>query len=335
MIEAAVQELAPVVGTRAACSALGRPPATHYRRLHPPAPRPHPEPKPQPRALAENERLGVLDLLHSDRFVDVAPPTVYATILDEGAYLASVSTMYRILRDAEEVRERRRVAVHPAYVKPELVATRPNQVWSWDITKLLGPAKWTYYYLYVIIDIYSRCVVGWMVAGCERAALAERLLADTIHKQNVDRDQLTIHADRGSSMASKPVAMLLADLGVTSHSRPHCSNDNPYSEAHFKTLQYRPDFPERFGSEQDARAFCQRFFPWYNDEHRHSGIGYHTPADIHYGRAEALRHRRAAVLSNAYAAHPEGFVHKPPEPPVLPAAAWINRPAPEEVTSAQ
>lgn len=336
MIEAAVQELAPVVGTRAACSVLSRPPATHYRRLNPPAHRPRPNPKPQPRALAESERLRVLDLLHSDRFVDVAPPTVYATILDEGHYLASVSTMYRILRQADEVKERRRIAVHPAYLKPELVATRPNQIWSWDITKLLGPEKWSYYYLYVIIDIYSRCVVGWMVASCEAAFLAECLLADTIRKQGVDRDQLTVHADRGSSMASKPVAFLLADLGVTkSHSRPHVPNDNPYSEAQFKTMKYRPDFPERFGSEQDARVFCQRFFPWYNDEHRHSGIGYHAPADIHYGRAAGLRDRRADVLDGAYVAHPERFVRKPPQPPALPAAAWINRPAPTEVTPAQ
>ncbi len=194
-------------------------------------------------------------------------------------------------------------------------------------TKLLGPAKWTYYYLYVIIDIYSRYIPGWMLATQESSALAERLLADTVLKQGVDRDQLTIHSDRGPSMASKPVALLLADLGVTkSHSRPHCSNDNPYSEAHFKTLKYRPTFPERFGSVEDGRAFCQGFFPWYNDEHRHSGVGYHTPADVHYGRATVVRDRRAQVLTAAYAAHPERFVHKLPEPPALPVAVWINRP---------
>jgi putative transposase len=285
--------------------------------------------------LTEVERNQVLELLHSERFVDMAPPSAYATLLDEGTYLASVPTIYRILRSVNEVRERRRVAVHPPYVKPELVAWRPNQVWSWDITKLLGPAKWTYYYLYVVLDIFSRYVVGWMVASRELAALAERLLADSIHKQGVEREQLTIHADRGSSMASKPVAFLLADLGVTkSHSRPHCPNDNPYSEAQFKTLKYMPEFPERFGSQEGARDFCQRFFRWYNDEHRHSGLGYHTPADVHYGRAESVRAARARVLAAAYTAHPERFVGKPPEPPDLPGPAWINRPA-EEVTPTQ
>jgi putative transposase len=332
MIESAVAELIAVVGTRSACAAVGRPPATHYRRWRPPAPRPKRDPTPQPRALSLVERSQVLDVLHSERFMDAAPPTVYATLLDEGQYLASIATMYRILHAVDEVRERRRIAVHPPSVKPELVAWRPNMVWSWDITKLRGPVKWTYYYLYVILDIYSRYVPGWMLATRESAALAERLLADTIRKQDVDRGQLTIHADRGSSMASKPVALLLADLGVTkSHSRPHCSNDNPYSEAHFKTLKYRPEFPERFGSAEDARAFCQRFFPWYNHDHRHSGIGFHPPAAVHYGRADFVRAQRADVLAVAYAAHPERFVRKPPEPPSLPGPAWINRP--EEVMS--
>jgi putative transposase len=265
MIETVVGELIPAVGTRGACAAVGRSRATHYRRLKQPAPRPRPkrEPAPQPRALSPAERGRVLEVLHSERFVDMAPPSVYATLLDEGIYLASIPTLYRILRSVNEVRERRRVAVHPPYVKPELVAWRPNMIWSWDITKLLGPVKWTYYYLYVILDIYSRYVVGWMVARRELAELAERLLADTIRKQAIDPDQLTIHADRGSSMASKPVAFLFADLGVTkSHSRPHCPNDNPFSEAQFKTLKYMPEFPDRFGSQEDAHAFCQRFFPW-------------------------------------------------------------------------
>ncbi len=335
IIESAVSELTAVVGTSHACAAAGRPRATHYRRLRPPAPKPRPEPAPQPRALTAEERGNVLDVLHSERFIDAAPPTVYATLLDEGTYLASIPTFYRILHAVDEVRERRRVAVHPPYVKPELLAGRPNMAWSWDITKLLGPSKWVYYYLYVILDIFSRYTVGWMVAAEESARLAERLLADTIVKQGVDRDQLTIHADRGSSMASKPVALLLADLGVTkSHSRPHCPNDNPFSESQFKTLKYRPDFPERFGSEQHGRDFCRIFFPWYNDDHRHSGIGYHTPADVHYGRAELVRARRADVLSLAYAAHPERFVRKPPEPPQLPGPAWINRPV-EEVVPTQ
>jgi len=335
MIEAAVNELAAVVPTTRACQAVGRARATHYRRRHPATPKLRREPRPQPRALRPEERASVLEVFHAERFVDAAPPTVYATLLDEGTYLASVPTIYRVLRSVQEVRERRRQAVHPARVKPELLADRPNRVWSWDITKLLGPVKWTYYYLYVILDIYSRYVPGWLLARRELAALAERLLADTILKQGVDRGQLTIHADRGSSMASKPVALLLADLGVTkSHSRPHCSNDNPYSEAHFKTLKYRPEFPERFGSAADARAFCQRFFQWYNHDHRHSGIGFHTPADVHHDRAVVVRDRRAEVLAAAYAAHPERFVHKFPQPPALPGAAWINRPD-EEVMSAQ
>lgn len=334
MIESAIAELAPVVGTTAACAAVGRARATHYR-LHPkspPRPRPAPRaPRPQPRALSEEERQSVFEVLHSERFVDVAPPEVYATLLDEGVYLASVSTMYRVLRSVGEVRERRRQAVHPPHVKPELLAERPNQVWSWDITKLLGPVKWTYYYLYVVLDIFSRYVVGWMLATRESASLAERLLADSIRKQSVQGDQLVIHADRGSSMSSKSVALLLADLGVTkSHSRPHCSNDNPYSEAQFKTLKYRPDFPDRFGSPQDARAFCQRLFGWYNDAHRHSGIGYHTPADVHYGRAGQVREARAEVLTGAHAVHPERFVRRPPAPPSLPGPAWINRPLPIE-----
>ncbi len=335
IIEAAVSELTAVVGTTHACAAAGRPRATHYRRLRPPVPKPKREPALQPRALTVVERTNALDVLHSDRFIDAAPPTVYATLLDEGQYLASISSFYRILHSVGEVRERRRVAVHPPRIKPELIATRPNMAWSWDSTKLLGPYKWTSYYLYVILDIFSRYVVGWMVAAEESACLAERLLADTIAKQGVDRSQLTIHADRGSSMASKPVALLLADLGVTkSHSRPHCPNDNPFSESQFKTMKYRPDFPERFGSQQHAHDFCRIFFPWYCNDHRHSGIGYHTPADVHCGRAEMVRARRAGVLTVAYAAHPERFVRKPPEPPQLPGPAWINRPV-EEVVPTQ
>ena len=328
MIDQAVEELVPLVGVTAACRAVGRPRGSHYRwhRKSPP-PKPERVALPQPRALSEVERKEVLGVLHDPEHVDEAPATVYAKLLDTGVYLCSVPTMYRILRAEGEVTERRRQASHPSATKPELLATRPNAVWSWDITKLLGPVKWTWFYLYTIIDIYSRYVPGWLLARAERALLAERLLADTITNQHVDRGQLTIHADRGSSMASKPVAFLLADLGVTkSHSRPHCSNDNPYSEAQFKTLKYRPEFPERFGCYEDALAFCRRFFRWYNDKHRHSGIGFHTPADVHYGRAELVQAQRARVLDAAYAAHPERFVHKPPTPPQLPTAAWINQP---------
>jgi putative transposase len=329
VIDGAIDELGAVIGVKAACETVGRPRGTHYRwhRTSPPRPKPERVPAGQPRALDEVERKEVLRVLHEEEHVDEAPATIYAKLLDEGTYLASVASMYRILRDAGEVSERRRQATHPAAKKPELVAAGPNEVWSWDITKLLGPAKWTYYYLYVTIDIYSRYVPGWMLARAERAHLAERLLADTITNQGVARDQLTIHADRGASMASKPVAFLLADLGITkSHSRPHCSNDNPYSESQFKTLKYRPEFPDRFGSYEDAHAFCTRFFAWYNEEHRHSGIGYHTPADIHYRRAEGVQAHRAAVLDAAYAAHPERFVRKPPTPPQLPPVAWINKP---------
>ena len=334
MIEATVTELTGVVGTAAACRATGLPRASYYRhhRQRPSPPRSEPAPpRPQPRALEPAERQQVLDVLHSDRFCDQAPAEIYATLLDEGVYLASISTMYRILHAHGEVAERRRQATHPAHVKPELVADAPNRVWSWDITKLLGPAKWTYYYLYTILDIYSRYAVGWMVAERESAALAERLLAETITKQHITRDQLAIHADRGSSMASKQVGQLLADLGVTkSHSRPHVSNDNPYSESQFKTLKYRPTFPARFGSIQDARGFCQGFFGWYNFQHHHTGIGLLVPADVHHDRAEQVQAQRAEVLTDAYAAHPERFVRKPPEPPVLPSVAWINKPSTQE-----
>ncbi len=330
MVDQTIGDLAPIIGKRAACAALGRSRATYYRRHRqsPPSPRPARASIPQPRALSQVERAEVLGILHDGRFVDQAPASIYATLLDEGRYVCSVPTMYRVLRAADEVHERRRQARHPATVKPELVATDPNRIWTWDITKLLGPEKWTYFHLYVIIDIYSRYIPGWLLAKRETAELAEHLIAETIRKHNVVADQLTIHADRGPSMASKTVALLLADLGVTkSHSRPHCSNDNPYSEAQFKTLKYRPEFPDRFGSIEDGRAFCQRFFRWYNHDHRHSGIGFHTPAAVHFGQAEGIHVERARVLQAAYAAHPERFVRQPPVPPQLPGAAWINKPA--------
>jgi putative transposase len=329
-LDQAVATLAPAVGTVRACRAVGQPRASWYRRHRqsPPPPRsPRPTPAPQPRALSAVERQQVLDVLHDERFCDLAPASVYATLLDEGSYLCSTSTMYRLLRAKGETGDRRRHATHPPRVKPELLASGPNQCWSWDITKLAGPAKWTWFYLYVILDIYSRYAVGWMVAHWEAAALAERLLADTIAAQGVEAGQLTIHADRGTSMTSKPVAMLLADLGVTkSHARPHVPDDNPYSESQFKTLKHHPTFPERFGCIQDARSFCQGFFGWYNHEHRHSGIALLTPADVHLGRAEQITLTRGAVLDAAFAAHPERFVGKPPQPPRLPEAVWINKP---------
>lgn len=332
MRDQAIIKLVPKVGVRAACLAVGVAQASWYRRhrqsMAPvrPAPTAHRD-RVQPRALTPVEREAILTELHSDRFVDLSPTEVWAILLDEGRYLGSASTFYRLLRQASGTRERRRQATHPAAVKPELVAPTPNAVWSWDITKLRGPAKWSWFYLYVILDIYSRYVVGWMVAHRESGPLAEVLIKQTLTKQQIARHQLTIHADRGSSMTSKPVAFLLADLGVTqSHSRPHVSDDNPFSEAQFKTMKYRPDFPDRFTSIQAARAHCVEFFAWYNETHRHSGIGLHTPADLHYGHAHTIRQKRAAVLDAAYRAHPERFVRKPPTPPKLPTNAWINPP---------
>lgn len=265
--------------------------------------------------------------------MDKAPREVYARLLDEGKYLCSISTMYRILRGAAEIRERRNQVRHPVYIKPELLATGPNQVWSWDITKLKGPGKWEHYHLYVIMDIFSRCVVGWMIAEYESEVLAQRFIAETLRKQGISRDQLTVHADRGAAMTSKAVAQLLADMGVAkTHSRPHTSNDNPYSEAQFKTLKYRPEFPERFGSLEDARGHCREFFRWYNDEHYHSGIALLTPGIVHLGLADEVIERRSAVLAAAYEAHPERFVTKQPTHPRLPAAAWINPPTPGSVS---
>jgi putative transposase len=335
----AIALLAPQIGTRAACAAAGVAQASWYRR-HRASPAPARRPavphhdRVQPRALVPAERQAILDVLHSDRFADLAPAEAWAILLDEGTYLGSVSTFYRVLRRAGESRERRAQATHPATVKPELLATGPNQVYSWDITKLHGPAKWTYYHLYVILDVFSRYAVGWMVAARESAVLAEKLIAETCAKQGIGRGQLTIHADRGSSMTSKPVALLLTDLGVTqSHSRPHVSNDNPYSEAQFKTFKYRPGFPARFTSIEEARAHCQEFFPWYNQAHRHGGLGLHTAADVHHGRARAVQARRADVLTAAYRNHPERFVRKPPIPPELPGASWINPPGQKEAAS--
>jgi len=268
----------------------------------------------------------VVGTLNSERFCDKAPAQVWATLLDEGTYLASVSTMYRLLRERAQVRERRAQARRPALVKPELVATAPNQVWSWDITKLAGPYKWTWFQLYSILDVYSRYVVGWLVAPRESATLAEQLIADAIYRHDVPEGQLTLHADRGSSMTSKTVSQLLCDLGVLqSHSRPHVSNDNPYSEAQFKTLKYSPTFPKRFANIASARSFCDGFFAHYNNDHRHSGIGLHTPADVHFGLAEVVREKRQDVLDAAYAAMPGRF-RRPPQAPRIPEVFWINRP---------
>ncbi len=326
---AAAASLADTVGKKAACQALAVPRATFYRHTTEksrPGGNQSPRPVP-PLALSAQERQEVLDVAHEERFWDSSPYQIYATLLDEGRYIASISTFYRVLAANQEVCERRKQVSRPRYQKPELLATGPNEVWSWDITKLKGPAKWTYFYLYVIIDIFSRYVVGWMVAHRESAALAKRLIADSCEKQQITREQLTLHADRGSSMKSKLVAHLLSDLGVTkTHSRPHVSNDNPYSEAQFKTMKYSPAFPERFGSIQDARAFCRQFFGWYNSVHRHSGIALMTPEQVHYGLAEEIQKQRAAVLESAFKEHKKRFKGKMPEPLPLPKAAWINKP---------
>lgn len=322
----AVQELSKAIGSRSrACDALEVPRAAFYRYLKPeqskqgrPAP---------PLALTGKEEQHMVDLLHSKRFQDKAPQEVYATLLDEGTYICSIRTMYRVLEKHGEVKERRRQVRRPAYEKPEILATGPNQVWSWDITKLKGPQKWNYFYLYVIMDIFSRYVPGWMVADRESSVLAERLIKDTCIKQGIVRDQLIIHADRGPSMKSKRVANLLADLGITkTHSRPYVSNDNPYSEAQFKTLKYCPAFPDRFGSIQDSRLFCQVFFPWYNDEHKHTGISLLTPGQLHYGEAKQVIESRNQTLQAAYSRHPHRFKYKQPEHPDIPKAAWINKP---------
>jgi putative transposase len=309
-----------------ACEALGRSRASHYRhrrppRLGPPSPRP-----PSPRRVSDAEAEAIIAVLNSPRFCDHAPAQVWATLLDEGTYLASISTMYRLLRARHQVRERRAQARRPAQVKPELVATGPNQVWSWDITRIAGPYKWTWFHLYVVLDVYSRYAVAWLLAPRESDRLAEQLIAQAVYDQGITDGQLTLHADRGPSMTSKTVAQLLADLGVTqSHSRPHQSNDNPYSEAQFKTLKYCPTFPKRFADLASARTFLAGFFDHYNHHHHHTGIALHTPADVHHGRAAAVRAQRQTVLDAAYTTHPERF-RRPPTAPRIPEATWINRP---------
>ena len=325
----ATKSLASITNWTKACRALGVARASVYRffrRKDKPS-TPNDPLKPE-RSLTEDEKRLVLDTLNCQRFVDMPPAEVYATLLDEGVYLCSIRTMYRILKENDQVRERRNQARHVDYERPELLATRPNELWSWDITKLKGPAKWTYYYLYVILDVFSRYVVGWMVAPRESAELAGKLISETIRKQEADPTTLTIHADRGSSMKSKCVAMLLSDLGVTkTHSRPHVSNDNPFSESQFKTMKYRPEFPANFGCSEDARGFCGDFFDWYNREHHHSGIALLTPEMVHYGLADEVSQARLETLQQAYRQHPERFVRKKPEPPRLPEAVWINPPA--------
>jgi putative transposase len=328
---AIVQEQQPTRGVAPVCHALAIPRAAYYRWRKPPDR--VPIVRRVPRALPPEERERILAGLNSERFAEQPPAEGYATRLDEGKSLCSIRTMYRILAGEGAVQERRRQLRHPHYAAPELLATAPNQLWSWDITKLKGPVKWTYFYLYVILDVFSRYVVGWRVAERDSATLAQRLIAQTCERQGIAQGALTMHADRGASMIAKSVALLLADLGVTkTHSRPHVSNDNPYSESQFKTLKYHPEFPERFGCAPDARSFLLDFFEWYNAQHHHGGLGWLTPWDVHYGQATQRLRDRKLVLRHAFEANPERFVRGVPTPPALPTAVWINRPKAQEDT---
>jgi len=308
-----------------ACNAVGFPRATYYRARSAksrPASR-----RRSHRRLSDAECERVLAVLVSDGYSDKSVRQVWAELLDAGTYACSVRTMYRILAQKAAVRERRDQLRHPEYTRPELLATGPNQLWSWDITKLKGPHKWTYYHLYVLMDVWSRKVVGWMVAGRESSTLAVELIRQCCEREGIRENQLTVHADRGSSMRSKPVAFLLADLGVTkTHSRPYTSTDNPYSEAQFKTLKYQPEFPGRFGSLEDARAFLRHYFHWYNTVHRHNGIGLVTPTQRHRGTDRAVYEKRQMVMKAFYEQHPERFVQGRPKPPELPGEVWINKP---------
>jgi transposase InsO family protein len=324
-----VQDLAEQVGKKRACEALNVPRSSFYRIGRPVAPA---KPRPRPaRALSLEENQEVLDLLHSPRFVDCAPIAVWATLLDEDRYYCSPRTMYRLLEKADEVRERRDQLKHPQYSKPELLAQKPNEVWTWDITELRGPVKYARYYLYVILDLFSRYVTGWMVAEVQSHDLAQHLIEQAVQREGVGASQLTLHSDRGATMLAKPLGLMLSDLGILkSHSRPYCSNDNPFVESHFRTLKYRPQFPDRFGSIVDARVFCRGFFDWYHHQHRHSGLGWMTPAGVHRGQAPDIQQRRQGVLDAAYEKNPQRFVRNAPQAPELPSKVWINPPHKQE-----
>jgi putative transposase len=320
-----VHDLGSQHGVAPTCTALDVSRATYYRSRSPRAER-APRPTP-PRALTVAERQDVLEVLHEPRFVDQSPAEVHATLLDESVYLCSVRSMYRILAENSEVKERRNVARHPKYAAPELLATQPNELWSWDITKLLGPAKWTYYYLYVLLDVFSRYVVGWMVAERESASLARKLLLETLDRQGIEPGMLTAHMDNGAPMRAKLFVQFLADMGIVeSHSRPYVSNDNPFSEAQFKTLKYRPEFPDRCSSLSHALSACSDLIPWYNNEHHHASLGYLTPHDVHYGLADAKVAERQMTLQRAHAAHPERFLRGAPKAAMPPKEVWINKP---------
>lgn len=320
-----MNELASTIGVKAACEVLNVPRSRVYRERQPqstPVRRPTPT-----HTLSSVERAAVREVLNSERFMDQAPRQVYAALLDEGQYLCHWRTMYRILAAHGEVGERRPIRRHPVYQKPELLAERPNQVWSWDITHLRGPVKWSGYKLYTVLDIFSRYVVGWMIAEAESSDLAKQLIAATVRQQGIQPDQLTLHADNGSPMKGQPLSQLLLDLGITpSHSRPHTSDDNPFSEAHFKTMKYRPDYPNRFASLDEARAWARTFFAWYNEHHYHAGLNLMTPASVHYGESEVIHQHRQKVMSAAFAAYPERFRGGMPSVKGAPTAVYINPP---------
>ena len=314
------------VSVQRICHALSFQRSAYYR-LKRGASQPR-KPRVSSRQLSASERETVLAVLHENRFVDKSPREVYATLLDESTYHCSWRTMSRILTAENEAQPRRKQATHPAYAKPELLATAPNQVWSWDITQLRGPVKLTYFYLYVMLDIFSRYVVGWLLADRQNARLAKRFLKETVLNHCPDPTRLSIHSDRGGPMKAQTTAQLLAKLDVTqSFSRPRVSDDNPYSESHFKTVKYCPDFPDRFGGNEHALSFCRNFFPWYNDDHRHSGIGFYTPNMVYYGKANDFSKIRQQTLDVAYANHPERFVKGRPKPIAVPTEVWINKPA--------
>lgn len=320
-----MSELASKIGVKSACEALNVPRSQVYRAREPKKviqARPTPS-----HALSTAEKAKVREILNSERFMDQAPRQVYASLLDEGTYLCHWRTMYRILSEHDEVRERRLIRHHPVYKKPELLATAPNQVWSWDITWMRGAGKLEKYPLYTVLDIYSRYVVGWMIDEVESSELAKQLIAETARKQGIQPEQLTLHADNGSPMKGKPLSQLLVDLGISkSHNRPHTSNDNPFSEAQFKTMKYRPDYPNRFADINEAKTWARVFFDWYNQRHYHSGLNLMTPASVHYGQAEAVQQQRQEVMAGVYQVHPERFMHGLPFVKGAPTAVYINPP---------
>jgi putative transposase len=331
-----VHELVPVVGVAAACQALDLPRSSYYRTLQPPRPPRLTRPRRRSsRALTPDEQTVVRNHLNSERFVDRAPRAVYATLLDEGVYLCHWRTMYRLLGADASTRERRALRRHPVYQRPELLATAPRQLWSWDITKLRGPRPGIWYNLYVVLDVFSRLIVGWIVAAREDALLAEQLIADACAREAIEPGQLTVHADRGAPMTSKTLAELFLDLGVSkSHSRPSVSDDNPYSESQFKTMKYGASYPERFISLEQARRWVADFVSFYNTEHRHEGIGLLPPIVVHQGRADVVSAARQSTLDGAQTAHPERFVRGRPQPPRVPEAVWINRPTADDCSVA-